>query len=118
MTTFKFIGVIDCGNASCPHCGAEGRYIYKWEENGKTKSAMAGCYKALTGKLEKGEDTRYFEILAEKQTKGKELNGWDKNIIRLQGYLAENKYSKEWVEMKIREVLSNRKQYLAKKRKF
>jgi hypothetical protein len=116
MENFKFIGVKDCGTASCPHCGAEGRYIYQWEENGVARSAMAGCYKMLTGKLSKGEDVRYFEILAEKQSKGKELNGWDKNIIRLQGYLSENKYSKEWVEMKIKEVLSQRKQYLSKKR--
>ena len=116
MENFKFIGVKDCGTASCPHCGAEGRYIYQWEENGVARSAMAGCYKMLTGKLSKEEDVRYFEILAEKQSKGKELNGWDKNIIRLQGYLSENKYSKEWVEMKIKEVLSQRKQYLSKKR--
>lgn len=116
MENFKFIGVVDCGAASCPHCGAEGRYIYKWEHNGKVHSAMQGCYKMLTGKLEKGESARYFEILAEKQAKGKTLNGWDKNIIRLQGYLLENKYSKEWIESKINEVLSQRKQYLSKKR--
>jgi len=116
MTTFKFIEIKDCGHTSCPHCGAEGRYIYTWEMDGKVCSAMAGCYKALTGKLEKGEDVRYFELLAEKQAKNKPLNGWDKNIMRLQGFLAEGKYSAEWVNAKIAQVLSERKMFLAKKR--
>ena len=116
MTGFKFIGITDYGATSCPHCGAEGRYIYTWEVDGKTASAMAGCYKALTGKLEKGEDIRYFELLAEKQAKNKPLNGWDKNILRLQGYLTEGKYSPEWINQKIYEVLSERKKFLAKKR--
>lgn len=81
--TFEFIGIKDYGATSCPHCGAEGRYIYHWKENGKIRAAMAGCYKALTGKLDKGEDARYFELLSEKQAKGKALNGWDVNIMRL-----------------------------------
>lgn len=116
MTNFKFIGVTDYGETCCPHCGVDGRYIYTWEQDGKVHSAMAGCYKALTGTLEKGEDVKYFELLAEKQAKGKPLNGWDKNILRLQGYLKENKYTPQWVESKIQEVLSDRKAYLAKKR--
>ena len=116
MNTFKFIEIKDCGSTSCPHCGAEGRYIYTWEQDGVVKSAMAGCYKALTGKLEKGEDTRYFELLAEKQAKNKPLNGWDKNILRLQGFLAEGKYTSDWVNAKIAEVLRERKMFLAKKR--
>ena len=115
-STFEFLGVKDCGHATCPHCGAEGRYIYTWSENGVVRSAMAGCYKALTGKLEKGEDARYFELLAEKQAKGKALNGWDKAIIRLNSYLSEGKYSKNWIDQKINDVLRERKMYLAKHR--
>lgn len=116
MSNFKFIGIKDYGSTSCPHCGAEGRYIYTWQEDGVIKSAMAGCYKALTVKLEKGDDVRYFELLAEKQVKNKPLNGFDKSIIRLQGFLAEGKYSDDWVNRKILEVLKERKMFLSKKR--
>ncbi len=27
---FQFLGVDDCGETCCPHCGADGRYIYAW----------------------------------------------------------------------------------------
>ena len=39
---FQFIGIEDCGSCSCPHCGAEGRYIYTWAEFGVAKSAKIG----------------------------------------------------------------------------
>lgn len=113
---FEFHEIKDCGETTCPHCGATGRYIYVWSENGKRRSAMAGCYKALTGKLEKGEDVRYFEILAEKLAKNKPLNGWDKNIMRLEGFRREQKYSEGWINSKIKQILSERKMFLAKKR--
>jgi hypothetical protein len=116
---FKFIGINDTGpesGACCPHCGAEGRYIYMWEEDGVRHGAMAGCYKALTGIIEKGDTEKYFELLAVKQAKNKPLNGWDKNIIRLMGFLKEGKYTAQWVDSKIHEVLSERKRYLAQHR--
>lgn len=116
MKNFKFIGIKDCGSTSCPHCGSDGRYIYIWEKDGLRKSAMAGCYKMLTGKLDKGEDIRYFELLSEKQAKGKDLNGWDKNIIRLLGYKDSGKYSDIWIDQKISDILRERKNYLSKKR--
>lgn len=34
------------GSAQCPHCGAEGRYVYTFIcEDGKRRGAMAGCLK-------------------------------------------------------------------------
>jgi hypothetical protein len=34
------------GSAICPHCGAEGRYVYSFIcEDGKRRGAMAGCLK-------------------------------------------------------------------------
>lgn len=116
MNTFKFIGIKDYGSTSCPHCGAEGRYIYTWEEDGVIRSAMAGCYKMLTGKVNKGEKEKYMELLFEKQAKGKTLNSWDKSIIRLLSYITENKYPESWCNQKIDQVLSERKIYLSKKR--
>lgn len=77
---------------------------------------MAGCYKALTGQLSKGDEDRYFELLAEKQAKGKKLNGFDTSVMRLQTFAQEGKYPKDWCDMKIRETLRQRKQYLATRR--
>lgn len=116
MATFKFLGIKDCGSALCPHCGSEGRYIYSWEEDGVVRSAMAGCYKLLTGSIEKGDRDRFFELLSEKQAKGKELNGWDKNVIRLLDYKKTSKFPAEWCDKKIDEVLRERSMYLNKKR--
>ncbi|KKK98646.1 hypothetical protein LCGC14_2640700 [marine sediment metagenome] len=75
---------------------------------------MAGCYKRLTGQIDKGEDQEYFELIHEKEAKGKKLNGWDKNILRLLGFKEEGKYPDEWCSRKINEVMSERKRYLAK----
>ena len=111
----KFIEVKDCGSTTCPHCGSEGRYIYTWEQDGKIRSAMAGCYKLLTGKLEKGEDVKYFELLYEKQAKGKTLNGWDKQVLGLQKALKEGRASENWVNSKIIQILSERKNVFSKK---
>lgn len=116
MKNFKFIGIKDYGSTCCPHCGAEGRYIYTWEQDGVKKSAMAGCYKALTGMFSKSEEDRYFQLLAEKQAKNTPLNGWDKNIVRLQQFLSDGKYSADWVQARISDVLRDRKAYLSRKR--
>jgi hypothetical protein len=33
------------GNARCPHCGAEGRYVYHFTcADGTTRGAMKGCF--------------------------------------------------------------------------
>lgn len=116
MDKFKFIGVKDYGSAVCPHCGSEGRYIYTWEEDGVLHAAMAGCYKSLTGNIEKSDKDRYFEILAEKQAKNKPLNGWDKRIISLLKSLESGKASESWVQQKIHETLSERKVYLHRRK--
>lgn len=119
-TTFKFIGVEDCGpmpnGACCPHCGAEGRYIYVWEEDGKRRGAMAGCYKQLTGKIQKGELDQYVQLISEKQAKGKKLNTWDESVIRLLEFKQSGKYPAEWCDKKINETLGQRNKWLAEHR--
>lgn len=40
----RFLGVDDCAGASCPHCGATGRIIYRFQvEDGRQLGAMRGC---------------------------------------------------------------------------
>ena len=45
----EVLEVIDCGpgpSASCPHCGADGRYITRFRcDDGTTRGAMSGCFK-------------------------------------------------------------------------
>ena len=114
--TFKFIGVTDCGETCCPHCGADGRYVYTWEMDGVEFSAMAGCFKALTGRMCKDDEARYWILLAEKQVKNKPLNGWDKSILRMLEFKQSGKYPAEWCDQKIKETLRDRQFYLSKKR--
>jgi len=114
--SFKFLKVVDYGHTFCPHCGSEGRYIYYWEENGKGMEAMAGCYEKLSSHVHKNEEDRYFESLAKKIAKGKELNGWDKSIVRLMKFKEEGKYPERWCNIKIQDVLQQRKAYLKGRR--
>lgn len=111
---FQFLGVEDCGEASCPHCGADGRYIYHWSEYGQVKAAMAGCYQTLTGKVEKGDYEKVMESIAKKQSRNKSLNGWERTILRMQQFKMEGKYSIDWCESKITEALSIRKSFISK----
>lgn len=111
---FQFISVEDHGDACCPHCGAEGRYIYSWAEHGVIKSAMAGCYAALTGQIKKDDITSFIERLSVKQAKNKPLNGWDKTVIRMQQYILDNQNDESklnWANGKIHEAVASAKQY-------
>lgn len=121
---FKFVGVDDTGpesGACCPHCGSEGRYIYNWTEDGKLRRAMAGCYKRLTGQLARDAESKYMELLAEKQAKNKPLNSWDKTVVRMLKYQQDNASDAgkvNWAATKIIQTLSERQATLSKKGRF
>lgn len=115
---FIFLWVQDTGpesGARCPHCGADGRYIYHWMESGKHRAAMAGCYSALTGKIKKDEVVKFLESINLKNSRNKPLNGWEKNALRLQDFSLAGKFPPDWCLQKISEIVSQRKQYLANK---
>lgn len=114
---FVFLGVEDYGDACCPHCGADGRYIYTWAEFGEVKAAMAGCFSILTGKIKKDSVQNHIERIAVKQAKGKTLNGWDKTILRMLDYQKSNASDAgkcAWAENKIKEAVSDCIRYAAK----
>jgi hypothetical protein len=115
---FQFIGVKDCGECCCPHCGADGRYIYSWAEFGNIRSAMAGCYAALTGHIKMDDVNAFMQRLSIKVAKSKPLNGWDKTVIRMQQYIQDNGSDESkiaWANGKIREAISSAKAYQFKK---
>jgi hypothetical protein len=100
--------------ATCPHCGAEGRYIYNWFEFGERRAAMAGCFEAMTGRIKKCDKTRVMLLIAKKQSRNKPLNGWERSILRMEQFKSAGKYPAEWCDQKISETLSQRKSFLAK----
>lgn len=115
---FQFLYIEDCGpcdpghgSGSCPHCGAEGRYIYYWAEFGKVRGAMAGCYNALTSRIKKDDIDSFMAVLAKKLATGKTLNSWQKTVIRMQQFIAEGKYSTDWCQQKIKEAIAAQKKY-------
>lgn len=115
---FQFLGVQDCGECCCPHCGADGRYIYTWAENGKVRSAMAGCYAALTGHIKLDEVNAFIQRLSVKVAKNKPLNGWDKTVQRMQSYMTDNiddAGKMQWAQSKINEAVAAAKAYQFKK---
>lgn len=112
---FYFIGIGDGGTGCCcPHCGAEGRWVYQWCWQGKKHSAMAGCYKVLTRSIPVTDERKFWEQLSTKLAKGKELSGWDKNIMNLNS--MRDQYGDEWVDKKIQETLNKRRTWAATKR--
>lgn len=106
---YQFIEIRDCGETCCPHCGADGRYIYKWAEYGKERAAMAGCFKALTGHIKMSDVDKYIQRVSEKQAKGKPLNGWDNTVIRMLDYMnkhADDAAKRTWAHGKIWQAVS------------
>jgi hypothetical protein len=116
---FQFLEVVDTGgDACCPHCGAEGRYIYYWHEYGKGRSAMAGCYAALTGKLNKDDFSKFMEVLSRKQATNKPLNGWQKTVVRMNKYIQDNNNDDgkvNWALQKIKEAGADQKRFAFQK---
>ncbi len=119
--SFQFLGVNDYGSPMdgdgtiCPHCGAEGRYVYKWAEFGEIHAAMAGCYKALTGHIKMNDMDAFMKILSEKQAKNKPLNTWQKTVVRMNEFIEQGKFSPEWCESKIWEAVREQKRFAAQK---
>lgn len=118
---FQFLEVLDCGpdsGACCPHCGAEGRYIYSWAEFGQVRSAMAGCYAALTGHLKLNEVDQFIQTTMDKVARKKPLSGWNKTVLRMLEYADTNKADQgkvDWAWGKIKSAVIENKQYAFRK---
>lgn len=81
----QFTGMSDSGeygNATCPHCGAQGRYVYNFiVEGGERRGAMAGCIQRFPvsqiAKVHKG----LLKKAQEYASKGWTLPSWDLAIV-------------------------------------
>lgn len=72
------------GSASCPHCGAEGRYVINFLcEDGTKRGAMKGCFKLFPGS--NSRTSKLIQEAFERQRRAKEqgtkLAGWWEDII-------------------------------------
>lgn len=66
------------GNATCPHCGALGRYVWTFKcDDGTTRGAMAGCIKLFPRSPLADEHMKLVERFKERQAEGKSLASWD-----------------------------------------
>ncbi len=80
------VAVIDCSDggpcdpeptASCPHCGADGRYIYTClMSDGSHKGMMKGCLQTFA----KDACARQCEIAMEKKAHGY-TSRWDERVL-------------------------------------
>lgn len=70
------------GGTFCPHCGAEGRYIFHFlAEDGKQHGAMKGCFRRFPKHPLAAEAAELLERQRERQRKGQELSGWDQTML-------------------------------------
>jgi len=86
-TIVKFLSISDAGEfgaASCPHCGAAGRYVYKFVcSDGVERGAMAGCIKKFPMHFLAREHQRIIDKQTDYQKKGWNLPSWDLAILDL-----------------------------------
>lgn len=99
------------GAATCPHCGAQGRYIKTFVcDDGTTRGAMAGCIRLFPISPLAKEQT----ALLDKARNGR-LNGWDTNkLAAIEDVLAGRKTAAEAQSVVDRENAS-RNAWIAKK---
>lgn len=85
-------------SACCPHCGADGRYVYSFLcEDGTVRGAMAGCL----GRFPKHKFASKIKSIMDKERKyrstGWKLPTWDVAILDAGISLADKKISfQEW----------------------
>jgi hypothetical protein len=77
----RFDGRSDAGEygaATCPHCGADGRYVWSFLcEDGTRRGAMAGCIRLFPVSAVADEHRKIMERQADREKKGRNLASWD-----------------------------------------
>lgn len=86
------------GNASCPHCGALGRYVLHFVcDDGKTRGAMRGCFRLF--RKAHGPVARLteqaFDKAADAKSKGTRIASWWAEILDATADLAAERITRE-----------------------
>lgn len=110
----KFQGVTDAGeygNATCPHCGASGRYIYHFVcVDGEQRGAMKGCL----GKFPQHAFAKKHQRILDKQLQRKSLASWDVTILATIDDFAAGKVAENIATLKIAAAERQRDAWLKK----
>ncbi len=70
------------GATTCPHCGADGRYVWTFLcDDGTTRGAMAGCLQRFPKSRLVDEHKKIIERAAEREQAGRSLASWDENKL-------------------------------------
>lgn len=74
----RFFETADCEGASCPHCGATGRYIHRFQvEDGRHLGAMSGCVQLFPVSPVAHEDLKLRKKETDHAKKGWKMASWD-----------------------------------------
>ena len=121
----RFLGVDDAGpadprpNGVCPHCGAEGRYTWRFlTEDGQTLGAMSGCLKLFPVSLVALEEKRLIEKerdLQKRYGESAHLNSWDTKIMEAVGAFHRDEISEKDFERTVRQQKAAAQQWRKKK---
>jgi len=87
----RFLETLDAGEgATCPHCGATGRYILRFmTEDGRELGAMRGCAKLFPVSRIAVEELRLRTKLADYEKQGWSLNKRDSEALdAIDGFYA------------------------------
>lgn len=78
----RFSGIVDSPGASCPHCGATGRFIHRFTtEDGRDLGAMSGCVKLFPCSPIAWVEAEIQKKAVKLAEDGRKLNRWDDAIL-------------------------------------
>lgn len=104
------------GNATCPHCGADGRYVWTFRcDDGTKRGAMAGCIKLFPRSALVDEHQRLLERAADRKAKGWQLASWDQAKLEAIEQVANGKVGEAEAVLVVKAENAKRDTWLAKR---
>ncbi len=112
-------GPCDMGaTAICPHCGAEGRYIYSFKcADGSTRGAMRGCLSKFPRHPFAAESQRILEKEQDYKQRSWALPSWDIAIKEAIFAFAEGQIPEEVAMARVRTAQEARRRYKERRRR-
>lgn len=114
--------VHDCGpmeegrGGACPHCGAEGRYIYIFLcSDGTTRGAMKGCLSKFKMHPFAKAAQRILEKEQENRKKGWKLASWDVATMDAVHAFAQGEITEDEASARIRQATAEKTTWMRKR---
>jgi len=102
--------------SNCPHCGAEGKYIYQFTVGTRKMEAMAGCYKKIVASQSNSILNSLVENTFKKKMTDKSLNGWDRKIIDMMKAYEKGILNKDGMTKELTKIHEEQIAWKSKKR--